>query len=355
MNKQKANIELVGVKEIARRANVSTATVDRVLHNRVGVSSATREKINNIIQELNYKPNILASRLASPGKYNFTVLLPDVSSETDFWQAPLDGIKRAANSISEYGITVHMHFFDLNDRKSFKKQSQLMLDSSPDAVLFAPYFQKEAIELGQLCTQRSIPYVLIDSNIPSLNPLCYIGPHQLRSGYLSAQLMNYKFSSPSKILIVNIAKETDDLNNLLKIEKGFRNYFKNQNSQHKIVKVDIKLNDHLSVQEEFLKAFDRHLPKAIFVTNSRVSAIAHSLEKARKRKTFMIGYDFLAKNIELLKKDLIDILICHRPEKQGYAGIMKLYDHFVLRSTFPKVSFMPIDIITKENFEFYDN
>lgn len=33
-----------GVKEIARRANVSIATVDRVIHNRTGVSEATRKK-----------------------------------------------------------------------------------------------------------------------------------------------------------------------------------------------------------------------------------------------------------------------------------------------------------------------
>ena len=35
-----------GVKEIARRANVSIATVDRVIHNRTGVSETTRKKIN---------------------------------------------------------------------------------------------------------------------------------------------------------------------------------------------------------------------------------------------------------------------------------------------------------------------
>ncbi len=54
-----------GVKEIARRANVSIATVDRVIHNRTGVSEKTKKKFNEIIKELDYQPNILASRLAS--------------------------------------------------------------------------------------------------------------------------------------------------------------------------------------------------------------------------------------------------------------------------------------------------
>ena len=58
--------KLTGVKEIARRANVSLATVDRVINNRGGVSKKTKEKIELIIKELNYQPNILARRLASP-------------------------------------------------------------------------------------------------------------------------------------------------------------------------------------------------------------------------------------------------------------------------------------------------
>jgi len=51
--------ELQGVKEIARWANVAIATVDRVMHNRTGISAKTQKKINNISAELNYQPNLL--------------------------------------------------------------------------------------------------------------------------------------------------------------------------------------------------------------------------------------------------------------------------------------------------------
>lgn len=86
MNKKKA---LVGVKEIARRANVSIATVDRVLHNRTGVSEATKEKITAIIKELNYQPNLLARRLAMGKTLHLVTLIPEVSDETDYWEVPL--------------------------------------------------------------------------------------------------------------------------------------------------------------------------------------------------------------------------------------------------------------------------
>ncbi len=348
--------EYFGVKEIARRASVSIATVDRVLHDRPGVSAATKRSIKAIIKELNYQPNILASRLASRKIYNFAVLIPKVSADTDFWQVPLNGIKRAEESVKEYGIKIRLHFFDLNNRKSFEEQGEFILKDKPDGVLLAPSFINEAIQLTALFSQRKIPYVLIDSNIPNQEGLCYIGPHLFRSGYLSGQLTNFVLNRESEILVLNIAKEVDDHNYLMQIEEGFRAYFRYHNLYYGIVKMDITLTDYSSVEKELSKVISSHPNlKAIFVTNSRVSTVARYLEETGSEHIFMIGFDFLKENIEYLKKGVIDILICHKPEEQGYKGIMALYQHFVLGTPTEKVVFMPIDIITKENYEFYHN
>ncbi|HCO83989.1 MAG TPA: transcriptional regulator, partial [Arenibacter sp.] len=59
---------LTGIKQIAKLANVSIGTVDRVLHDRPGVSKATREKIKAIIKETGYKKNTVASRLNLAGR-----------------------------------------------------------------------------------------------------------------------------------------------------------------------------------------------------------------------------------------------------------------------------------------------
>src|SRR5258708_3028444 len=177
---KKNKTEYHGVKEIARMANVSIATVDRVLHNRTGVSTSKEKKINDIIKELNYQPNILASRLASREVFNFAVLIPKVSAETDFWRAPLNGIKRAEAAISEYGIKIDLYFFDINDRKSFEVQSKLILKNAPAGILLAPSFINEAIQFTTACWERNIPYLLINSNIPNQEGLSYILPHLSR-------------------------------------------------------------------------------------------------------------------------------------------------------------------------------
>ena len=62
-------------------------------------------------------------------------------------------------------------------------------------------------------------------------------------------------------------------------------------------------------------------------------------------------YDFNAS----LESNVIDFLICHRPDNQGYRGMMALYQTLVVNAPVTKQNYMPIDIVTKENYEFYQN
>lgn len=346
---------LVGVREIARKANVSIATVDRVLHNRTGVSAKTKEKIDAIIEELNYKPNILARRLASKQILRFAVLIPSVSKETDYWNAPLSGVLQAESEISSYGIQVETFLFDQNDKKSFVKQSESVLRGNFNGVLLAPMFIEESSKFVDECALLNIPCVFINSDIPDKNSLCYIGPSLYHSGYLTAHISGYLLKENDKVLIVNISKEIDNHHHLLRKEEGFRKYFEDNHKLNEILKVDIRDTAYDSVKKSLSAALKDNTINLIFVTNSRVSSVAHYLEEEGIEDIKLIGFDFLTENIAYLKKQTIDFLICQKPIEQGYRGIMALYTHFVHASPIDKVYHMPIDIITKENYQFYRN
>jgi LacI family transcriptional regulator len=344
-----------GVKEIARRANVSIATVDRVIHNRTGVSEKTRKKINEIIKELDYQPNILASRLASKNIIILAILIPRVSEETDFWEAPLRGIQRAEAEIKQYGIQTITYFFDLNDKDSFIKQSNLILEKGVNGVLLSPSFIEQSILFTQECQKRKIPYVFIDSNIPEQHSLSYIGPHLFKSGYVGAKLLTYRVKSNNKVLVVNISKEIENYN-YLQIEEGFRTYFKDNHMDNEIVRIDMKETDYLSVARHMTYVFHMHKDiDAIFVTNSRVFTVASFLQNSHRKNISLIGYDFIKENLQHLNTGVIDFLICHKPEEQAYRAVMALYQTLVMGSSVEKIQYMPIDIITKENYEFYQN
>ncbi len=76
--KENENIRII---DIAKLAEVSPGTVDRVLHNRGKVSPEKRAKVEKVLKEINYEPNMVARVLASKKVYRFAVLAPTFSPE----------------------------------------------------------------------------------------------------------------------------------------------------------------------------------------------------------------------------------------------------------------------------------
>ena len=347
--------ELSGIKEIARRANVSIATVDRVLHKRTGVSMKTRDKITKIISDLDYQPNLLARRLASRKTIRIATLIPKIGGESSFWEAPLRGIEQAESELRQMGIIIEKSFFDQEDSNSFLKQSKQVLKSQPDGILLAPSFVEESIEFTNLCKQQHIPYVFINSDLPEQQSLCYIGPDLYRSGYLAGNLISYLIDDHQEILIVNVTKELEDRHHLTRKEEGLRAYFKDHQRHNNIKTLDILQFDALSIEQTLSAELRQNKNiRVLFVTNSRVAAVANYLKQSN-HEVLLVGYDFLKENIDYLNEGVIDFLICQKPVEQAYRGVMSLYHHLVLSSTVEEIYFMPIDIITKENYAYYRN
>ena len=81
----------IRIKDIAAKAGVSVGTVDRVLHNRPNVSKEAKEKVDNVLKEINYQPNMYASALAYNKSYTFYVILPKHASEA-YWEEIEEGV-----------------------------------------------------------------------------------------------------------------------------------------------------------------------------------------------------------------------------------------------------------------------
>jgi len=347
-----------GVKEIARLAQVSIATVDRVIHNREGVSEKTKTKIQAIIDKLGYQPNVLAQRLAlaTRGTINLAVLLPVISPETEFWQAPRDGISKAESEIKQYGVNIHYFYFDQNDESTFEKQVKKIIRFKPQGILFTPTFPDPAVQLTEHSKKNGIPYVLINTDIPGYDAMCYIGPESFHSGYLAAQLVHYCTARDKKIVIAKIAREISTNYAILRKEEGFRAYFKDRKLENPLLTLDSKDTEYAGVSRKLAKLIKQEQNiGAIFVTNSRVSLVARYLEAAGRTDIILLGYDFTTDNVQHLKADNIDFLICEKPQEQGYRGIMTLFQHLVYSNVIEKNYLMPIDIITRENYLFYRN
>jgi len=338
-----------GIKEIARLADVSIGTVDRVIHNRGQVSKKTMKKILDVMNKTNYKPNFVARVLASKKKPRLVCLIPFFTPENRYWEAPLEGIKKAEKEIADYGVTVSYSLFDQYLPDSFEKKTGEVLIDHPDGVLLAPVFSKQASDFIKKLDNLKIPYVFIDSKLKEANNLSFFGQNSFRSGMLAAKLMEFSCASKGTIVIVNIGTVHENIHHTREREKGFKTYFLN-NPDIQINVLNIS-SGKLNNMDSMLKIPDTDI-SGIFATSS-AHIIANYLNHKGKGQITLIGYDLTNDNIGFLEKEIIDFLICQKPREQAFRGIYALFHHIVFEKQIRKNNFMPLDIITKENYNDY--
>ena len=344
----------IRIKDIAERANVSIGTVDRVLHKRGEVSEATKKKILKIIEELDYKPNILASTLASKKSLTFATLLPKPPSPDGYWNKPLIGMHRAIDELKQYGANLVSFSFAQDNSKEFYSEAKKIIELQPEGVVLAPFFYKESNLIVDELKEKKIPFVFIDSNIEDAGQIGYIGQNSFQCGYLAGKLLDYIIPEKKSILVLHLAKEMDNQNHLVQREKGFYEWFKiNSNSTHQVYTAESNdINDPVSYEKIIQVVKEKNIA-GIFVTNSKVFLIGKLLKNSGMNQMKLIGHDLVKENIEYLKEGVVDFLICQRPEEQGFNAISKLFRHVVQKENVANENYTSIDIITKENVDYY--
>src|SRR5712691_3822894 len=94
----------ITLKDVARHANVSTKTVSRVVNNQTEISAETRARVQSAIQELGYRPNILARSLVNKRSNTIAV----VASRIEYFgpSRSILGIEQQAN---EFGYSLALN------------------------------------------------------------------------------------------------------------------------------------------------------------------------------------------------------------------------------------------------------
>lgn len=343
------------IKDIAKQAGVSAGTVDRVLHNRGEVAEATREKILNIVKEHNYHPNLIARALTSKKHCVFASLLPTATSQDSFWVRPLQGILKAVDELEQFQIELEQYFFDQFDVEDFKNKANEILLLCPEGVILSPFFKNESLAFTRQLEEKGIPYVYVDSYIEETNFLAFVGEDGFQGGRVAAHLIDHGLDSSNDILIINMAKEIENVHHLNQRNLGFLSYF-NDHGKNKGLKINLEIpsTNYKTITERLDDILGHNTNiRAIFVTGSRACLIAQYLKQRNLTHIILVGYDPLEDNVTYLSDGVIDFLIGQRPFQQGSLGIRKLFDHVMQQIKVEQIEFLPIDIISRENIKLY--
>lgn len=343
------------IKDIALLAGVSIGTVDRVIHERGGVSENTRQKVRQLLKETNYSPNIMASVLKSKKRFHLISLLPEPAENNSYWNKHPVGMKKAMGELEPFPVSLSQITFDLQSEDDFQKKATIVLNLKPDGVLLAPIFKNESVAFCTLLNKENIPFVFIDGFIETIDFMAYVGENIFQSGRVAAQLIDMITPEKSDVLIVTIARNIQNVHHLNNRTLGFLSYFKNP-TINKGKKINITISDPSS--ESVGIAIDKALKKyqgirSIFFTGSRSYLIASYLEEKGLKSINLIGYDLHDLNVKYMKSGITRFLIGQRPEEQTYKGIKKLFEYLSLHKIPDKIEYLPIDVATSENVDFF--
>jgi LacI family transcriptional regulator len=353
-SKESNRLGKIRIKDIAEIANVSIGTVDRVIHNRGDVSESTREKIKKLLDQYNYKPDLIASSLALKRHIRLGVIMPHIVNEHVFWKLPQAGIRKALNELGHYNISIEHFYFDQFDASDFIRQTRDFPFDSIHGVLFAPVFQEESISFLRKCKQMNLPVILFNSLLEDAAVKSYVGQDAFQSGYVAAKLINYGMEARRDVAIVNMSSRSDHYAHIISREKGFRSYFEEHSDRlNHLLTINLNGVDDKRLNNRLRELFSNYDIAGLFVTNSRVYKVAEFLADHGFMNVRLVGYDLLPDSIEYLKRDYIDFLISQKPEEQAFKGLQSLFYLVALNREPEERQLLPIDIITRENLNYY--
>ncbi|KFL16228.1 catabolite control protein A [Geobacillus stearothermophilus] len=169
----------VTIYDVAREANVSMATVSRVVNGNPNVKPSTRKKVLEAIERLGYRPNAVARGLASKKTTTVGVIIPDISSI--FFAELARGIEDIATM---YKYNIILSNSDQNKEKELHLLNT-MLAKQVDGLLFmggtiteehVAEFQKSSVPIVLAATvgPEEIPSVNIDYEQAAFEAVTYL-------------------------------------------------------------------------------------------------------------------------------------------------------------------------------------
>ena len=148
------------IRDIARMAGVSTTAVSFVLNNRSGVSDATREKVQKIIEQTGFTPNVHTRRLNLGKSYTVQVVLHHYEHSL-FNQFALETLNSIFTVCKGLGYSVTLTFTD--DAMDCSQIIDSVRNKDCDGIILNQVSELPIITRLQ---HENVPFVCVDSHIP---------------------------------------------------------------------------------------------------------------------------------------------------------------------------------------------
>lgn len=331
----------VSLKDIAKEAGVSVTTVSLIINNKSQngrISAAVVARVNKIIKEKNYQPNIIARSLRTGKSTTIGLIVEDISNH--FFASISKTIERVAN---KNGYKVIYASTDNDDQKA-RELVEMMQLNQVDGIIITPTIGiKSAIE--ELIKQEK-PIVLFDRYFPGMN-VSYIVLDNFKGAYdMTSHLIKKGYKN---IAFITVSSKMNQLQQRL---EGYKKALEDNQLANTNLVLEFKYE---SDKAEKLKAIDKFLQKnkqvdALFFSTNYLGIIGVEYMTNQKLKIpqdyGFVSFDdhelfkflnpaitVMAQPIELLANEAINALLSLIKKKQADVIQKKLAPTLIIRAS----------------------
>lgn len=244
------------VKEIAKKANVSVATVSRALNDDTKVKEETRDLILSVAKELNYTPNIIARNFVKQKSNLIGLILPEISDE--FFTEIIKGVDEIIYDEGFYTIVTSSHKYE-----SLEDEIITFIRSGLLSGLILLVSDLKA-QLKTVLLESHIPVVLIDSN-PDIKKFDTISIDNYNASY---KMTKYLITKKKYSTLTHITGPSENDDSLFR-KTGFIDACKKYGAKYSVEEGDFTREGGLEACRKLLKQNTR--PQVIFAANDMMA------------------------------------------------------------------------------------
>ena len=161
-NNRSRGSKAASIYDVARESKVSVFTVSAVINNKSHVGKKLRERVQEAIQRLNYRPNLVARSLAKQRTHTIGMIVSDIANP--FFPLVVRGAEDAAQA-QGYNLLLCNSDDTLEKEET---QIELLLSKRVDGILLTKAVGDFRPALRQMIKQVNIPFVLVMRTYPKL-------------------------------------------------------------------------------------------------------------------------------------------------------------------------------------------
>ncbi|KAB0679988.1 LacI family DNA-binding transcriptional regulator [Aureimonas leprariae] len=332
------------LRDVARRANVSLATADRVVNRRAGVRPVTIDRVEAAVRELGFERHAGAAALARRTGFRVAAILPRLANP--FVARLAEELGEACRIEGQRRLALTLHEMEGFAPEPLARAVRHAAEAA-DGIVAMGLDDAEVGAAIDAAALRGVPVVTLVSDVPGSARHRYVGIDNRAAGRVAASLVGRFAARPDgRVLVVLGSRNLRDHRDRL---EGFEAALGESFSGMRICGVAEGRDDVASTREAVREALDRWgAPCAIYSAGAGTSGLADALADAAIRPV-VIAHELTAETRPLLEADRLDALIVQDPGHEARSAVRILMAALTGTAVNDDQERIRIEIILKDN------